>query len=789
MDTKVVKFFNKLAFVTLITTLFVSLFFFVPYIPVTLVAGKGFLISIGVTLTILFWLLSCFSRGSFIVPKDRLIIFAFIVPIVFLLSSIFSYSPYVSFFGSGFEVGTFGGMMIMSLIFFMSAIYFQTEKRIWRFISMLLLGALIVLIFQILYLFIDINQFLPKLLRGLVSGNLIGSWNDLALFLGLIVLVSILTLEFLDTGIIFKIFYYFLLFTSLIFIIIINMPMVWILLGLLSIIIFVYSVSLQHAGVQVVHGSNDKRKFPVIALSVIIVCAVFFIGNNSIRSLVNRYVDISNTDVRPSLSATFGVARHALARNPLIGTGPNTFIIDWALWQPKDIVNTVFWNVNFTTGFSLLSTFIVTTGLLGFTALLLFLIILFIRGVQSFRVAIRDTLSNYFIFTTLTILTYTWISIIFYTPNILMLMLAFTSSGMLIGILVYKQVIDVSEFSFLTDPRKSFFSILGLVAMMIITISVTYLYAEKFTSIIFFAKSLDVNGNKIEDIVKSENLTLNAISLDHNDAYYRSLSQIYITEIGAIVQDKSLSADTIKSGLQKLINSAQSSALLAVNQNKKQYLNQMNLGNIYSALSSLGISGSYENAVKAYDEALLLSPNRPSILLARAQLEFSNKNNEEAKKFTNQAISIKNDYVEAMLFLAQIDSREGNLSEAIRQAESTASKSPNNPEVFFMIGSYRYNNSDYTGAVSAFENAVILNPDYLDARYLLGQSYQKVGRIGDALIQYKIIKSFMPDNQVIESAINSLSKSSTPIIEPPKETLPLPTIKPIKKKLPLKTKK
>jgi len=78
--------------------------------------------------------------------------------------------------------------------------------------------------------------------------------------------------------------------------------------------------------------------------------------------------------------------------------------------------------------------------------------------------------------------------------------------------------------------------------------------------------------------------------------------------------------------------------------------------------------------------------------------------------------------------LAQIESEEGNLSGAIKQVEYAGQISPNNPTIFFKLGVLRYNSSDYNGAISAFKQAVILNPNYLDARYLLGQSYQKIGR-------------------------------------------------------------
>jgi len=291
---------------------------------------------------------------------------------------------------------------------------------------------------------------------------------------------------------------------------------------------------------------------------------------------------------------------------------------------------------------------------------------------------------------------------------------------------------------------------------MIATVFVVYIYINKFTSVIYFSKSLNPE-NTIESLARSEKMLVNAITLDKNDLYYRALSQVYINQVGVLLNDKTISQDTLKTSLQKLINLAQSSANSAVFQNPKQYLNHKNLGDIYSALVPLAVDKSYESAVVAYDKARELAPNNPAILLSRAQLELANKNNSEAKKYINQALEIKPNYTDAMFFLAQIKVSEGDSAGAIKQAEQAGEMDPNDPTIFFRLGLLRYDNSDYTGAVSAFEQAVILDPNYLNARYYLGQSYQKVGRKDDAFTQYKILNKVIPDNQVIKDAMGTLS--------------------------------
>jgi len=765
MESKKVEFFNKLSFSTILATLFISLFFFIPYVPVTLDASKGFLISIGATLALFFWLIARLGEGKFLVPKDKIILFAGAIPLVFLIASLFSSSKYISLFGSGFEIGTFGSMFVMFILFFLSAIYFQEEKRLWSFYKVVFLGAVILAVFELINMFIGFGRFMPGLLKGISAGNLVGTWNDFALFFGLIILLVLFTIEFLRSKGTFLVIQYFLLVTGLIFLVMINLPMVWILVGLFSIIIFVYSISVQQAGIKVVHG-DDKKKFPFTTLIVVFICLVFLVGNNSIGGLISRYVSLPNLDVRPLASTTSQIAVQAIKHNPFFGTGPNTFIMDWALWQPKVVAQSIYWNVDFTSGYSSLLTFAVTTGILGITAWLMFLGVFAIRGVKSLHRALRSTLSNYFTITMLMTAIYSWITIIFYTPNAIMFMFAFISSGILIGVMVFNETVHVKHFSFLGDPRNSFFSILGLMILMIATLSTTYIYAEKFASIIYFSRG-STSANTIEGLSNSEKMLTNALLLDQNDIYYRTLSQIYIAEIGLLLNDKSISEDTLKSNVQRLVTLSEQSAAAAVKQNPKQYVNYVNLGNVYSSLVPLSIPNSYEQAVVAYDKAKALAPNNPSILLSRANLEIAHKSNTEARKFIDQAIVLKADYTDAIFLLAQIETNEGNLSGAIKQAERAGQLTPNDPTVFFRLGLLRYNNSEYTGAVSAFEQAVILDPAYLNARFFLAQSYQKVGRSDDALVQYNIISKAVPDNQSVKDAIAAVKNgtSSTPTTE------------------------
>jgi tetratricopeptide (TPR) repeat protein len=254
--------------------------------------------------------------------------------------------------------------------------------------------------------------------------------------------------------------------------------------------------------------------------------------------------------------------------------------------------------------------------------------------------------------------------------------------------------------------------------------------------------------------VKSESKILKSISLDKNDTYYRGLSQIYMAEIQAIISNKTLSADTMKSATQDRITNTESVIGSAIKQNPKYYVNWANAGNVYATLLSLGVTGSYENAVSSFAEALRLSPSNPGIILAQAQLELINKDTEKAKSLIEQALAVKSNYIDAIFTRAQIKYDAGDKSGAIADAELAAKFAPRDTTVFFKLGSLKYNTADYIGAISAFEMAVILDNYNHNARYLLGLSYNKAGRADDAHTQFGILHNIFPDNQEITNAFN-----------------------------------
>ena len=76
--------------------------------------------------------------------------------------------------------------------------------------------------------------------------------------------------------------------------------------------------------------------------------------------------------------------------------------------------------------------------------------------------------------------------------------------------------------------------------------------------------------------------------------------------------------------------------------------------------------------------------------------------------------------------------RAGNFRQAFDLAAEAAQRNPDEPRNFFLAGKALVHLEQSDVSVRWFEQAIKLNPDYPEPRYLLSQVYRKLGRIEDA---------------------------------------------------------
>lgn len=669
---------DRISFWSIFSVIVLLPIFFLPFTNIPIETAKTLLLVLGLVVAIISWAAARFSDGKIIVPKSLLMISLLGIIVVSLISSIFSSPLNVSMFGVMLDIGSFWFMVCVLLLTFMTSLVVREDKKAKMIIKGLVVSSVVVLVFQIA------RFFLPDVLSlGVLepkTGNVFGSWNSLGIFGGMMVLISLFVFEFVKITKKQKIVFGILLFLSLFLVASVNFVLVWQLIGIFALILFVYKISITSTSSE---EDRHKKEFPIISFGVIILSLLFFISGQFIGSVLPNALSLYNVEVNPSLSATFNVAKEVFKQDPVLGTGPNRFSEVWSLYKSDIINNSQFWNTPFSTGFGLIPTFMVTTGILGSLSWIVFLILLFVIGTKNTFATINKKDSTVLLYFLIAI--YLIVISILYSAGVTLLLLAFAFIGIFIGISSSRLDKNIT-FSFLDDPRKSFFSILFLVILMIASAGVTFKYAERFVSVFYFGNAL--SSTTIESAEASIG---RALLLNQNDLYLRTYSQVYLSKINSLLSNNTELTDEQRVSLQTSLTGAENGAIAATKYNPNNYLNFDMLGFVYKNSASLGVEGASAKAIEAYTEASRLNPKNPLLKLELARVSFIDKKTKEAKDFALESIAIKPDFVQGLIFLAQIEKELGNNAAAVSYAEKALFLFPQDKDLIEYVNSLRNN--------------------------------------------------------------------------------------------------
>jgi len=676
--------FDRVSFLSLFLTIVLLPFFFLPFTSISVETGKGLLLVVGLTVCVISYAIARFFDGKIVLPRSKCLLAGAGVVLVFLLSALFAKVSQVSFFGTMLDVGTFYFVFSAFLLMLMSSIILGDPKNARIVLFGAILSSGLVLIFQIAHLFIPEILSLGALTDK--TSNVLGSWNALGLFAGFSALVLLLVVEFFQTTKLEKLLFQTLIILSLFLIAAVNFPLVWMLLGFFTLIIFVYKVSIA-GGVKAPEDASTsegkKGHFPIFSFSVIIIALFFFVSGQFAGNILPSRLGILNNEVSPSLGATMLVTKSVLKADPILGIGPNRFAEAWAMHKPVAINGTQFWDVSFSSGSGLLPTFAATTGSLGTLAWLAFFILLIWSGVKSIFSSIRNG-ENWETMAFFVLSVYLFVACFFYSTGAVIFLLAFAFSGVFAGLSGRSVSGGEISISFLDDHRKSFFSILFIVLMIIVSAALAFKYIERFSSVSYFGKAL-----KAPNVEVAEKAITKALGLYVNDLYLRTYAQVYLVKLDSLVKKTDSLSDTEKVDLQTSLSQAKSGAEGATIYNPKNYLNFKLLGSVYQTAFTLGVKDVDDKALEAYKMASMLNPLNPGLKLDMASASIALKKIKEAKDYANAAITLKPDYIDALLVLSQIMRSEGDNRQALSYAERALSLAPTNENLIKYVNALK----------------------------------------------------------------------------------------------------
>jgi tetratricopeptide (TPR) repeat protein len=720
--------------------------FTLPFITAPLALSKSLLFYFGISLALFFWFLARLQKGEVKIPKSILLLATGIIAIVWFASSLFSSNPTLSLLGAGYEIDTLLFFLFMFFGLFLISIFFQSEKRVLIFYIVIFLAALVAFLFQFFHTIFRLD-IIPLKIFPLVTSNLIGGWNDFAIFFGFVALVSLVLLEMFRFKKFMKVILLASVLLSLLAMMAVNFFIGWIIFGFFVLILFVYTFY------KAFFISSATPS--ILRLSFFIFLAIlFFILARGILGDFTTFLNTNTFDVRPSWSATADIIKQSIKQNPVLGSGPNTFLYDWLKFKPSSINMTLFWNTRFTSGIGHFPSMVATAGILGGLSLLAFLAAFLFYGLKVLSCEGNDLLRALLITSLLSSL-YLWTFVVFYSPGFTIVALAFLSTGLLVAMLVRLEKIKVIELSFFKNPKAGFISVLAIVLLIFGSVSSLYFFAQKGRAAYFYDRAIKI-FNTEGNLDKAENNLIKAVNLDSQDEYFRTLSELDLLKIQQLLSRTDLSTDELRMQFQNTLAAAIQNAQQSTKANPHDPLNWMQLGRVYESVVPLKIAGADAMAISSYEEALKYSPFDPTPFLASARVEIQAQKIKEARNYIQSALNLKGDFAAALLLLAQIEAQEGNLKEAIAQTEQTALLVPNDIGVLFQLGLLYYQDNNLEKSRFALERAVSLDENYANARYFLGLVYDTQGMKSKAIEQFENIVRTNPENQEVQKILSNL---------------------------------
>lgn len=763
---KVAEWLNTIAQNLFILTLGLSPLLFIPTPLVPLAYSKVLLLIIGVVTALVLQSLAILRSGTVTLRAPIPLIAMAGVFLVMLVSAVLSGDVRDGLVGNAFGTQTVSFVGLLLLIAFASLMLKDSKIAVMR-LYLLFLGSSVVLgLFHVTRFFIGADSLSLGIFGSTVSTPL-GGWNDLALYFGAVLLIALVVAEQLPLSKINKVLLAALALLSLVILAVVNFVFVWAVLALVSIVLLMFNLTKHRfSSSQLPFESDTSGSITSIVLSasVFLVSALFFIGGSTFGPMIGNYTDINYLEVRPSLTATFDIARQSLKENALLGIGPNKFIDAWRMYKDQSINQTIFWNTNFEAGNGYITTSLITTGVLGFIAWVLFLGLLLWSGMKLlFRHPHQDRFWQFVSISSFVTAIYLWGMSVVYVPSASTLILAAAATG--IFVTTYVSMIPGREWTMSVMNNRNFGLVLILASMLTIFGSIGSLYfvGQHYLALYNFNHTLTniKPGDNLDDILNSIE---SAYQLSANDNFARQVAAYSLSQMEVLLtaEDTNENAELFREVAQNSISAAQT----AVEKDKTEPLNWVMLGRVYSTLTVAGVEGAYDRATEAFTKANELDPQNPLILLLSAQATARTGDNQSALQLAERAVSMKSNYIDALLLLTQLEIAAGNVNTAIERAQAVATLEPNNPARYYQLGILHSADGDTDAAVSAFERAVALDNSFSNARYFLALNYAELGRPEEAKEQLEIVLQLNPGNELVVDLINQLDETGTITIAP-----------------------
>ncbi|MDO8583858.1 MAG: tetratricopeptide repeat protein [bacterium] len=730
------------------------------------------------------WLLKGVLAGRMHVTRNWIHFSGLLFVIAYLITSIFSVHRFASFVGNGGqEPWSFITVLTGCAFVFLMANEVRTTKQVYDYVFLFLVSALIVGIFGLCQL---LGWFpLSWAFTHIKNFTTVGSIYSLASFL-VIPLIMASAIAFhgcrdnvcllgrdSGAGKAARVLVWAVMAVAFVVLILVDFWVPWavLLVGALAIVLAGY-------GREKKIGHPAKLALPGVLVLVGIALLIF-----------KMPLDLKlPTEVSPSFSASYDIAKQALKTEPLLGSGPGTWVYNYALLRSPGVNASPFWNIRFDRSISAFFTLLPTIGIVGMIFWLLFL--LAVAG-KSIGHLIRE--KNDDLWYASVLIFAAWIGMVvlhfLYNFNMAHAFLFWLLTGLLAGIAARETLVMEVNISSLHKSLVMGGGIVGMVAC----VAVFWMVGQRYAADVAFGKAVHAYQARQPFEAVIPNLERAVAWNGMDDGYVRNLAQGHLLKALSELQANP-SADKFKS-IQDEIALAldlanKSASMVPVNVD-----NWANLGMQYFNIASF-TRGADEAAIKNYTEAIKREPQNPAffdqiaqIFLLRAdayrtlldtkdakQKAEAKKNMEDNSNYAAEAlkksIALKSDYLPAHYHLAQWYERQGKTREAIAELTGVLKVRNTDVGVAFELAMAYYADQQKDNAIQLLEQIVKVDAKNVNARWYLALMYEEGKRLNDALAQFMELSKQVPDNAAVKQRLENLQKKGIKTTGKLEEPLP-----------------
>jgi tetratricopeptide (TPR) repeat protein len=720
--------------------------------------------------------------------------------LAFLIATIFSVDRYHSVFGFfGNPVNGLISVTAAILAYYLIVSYISKERisLIWWAIT--LSGSIVVL-----WSFLATMRFVPLDVLRYISPSLTGSFTSLAVFLGMMLPVFIVSFSLVDndaiSGLKRRILSFALFVVTVLDVITLSVLHGYVQWYTILIAVGLLLVFTMSRLVKISQKANGMIIFVFLALFLL-----WFWG----QPIITRTAIQPEASINYSLS--FDIAKEAIKNNPLFGSGPGTYGYNFSLHRPKDLNRSGQYDIRFYSDRGAFMESISTVGLAGMISLVVVVLTYVSTAVHAFMRSQDDDvkmISLGLFISSVVALIYG----MFWAVDGVIIIYGILIGALTIGLLRGSLSSDVDQKLSLTmasSPQHalSFAFLSILVAVGVIFGFVTL--GKMFVADVHAGNALRARATG--DFTRSSDLFRKAVVLNAQEGRYFTVISQYGLDLANVELAKP-EEERNNDAVVQYVNGATGAAASGKELMPNDVLANETKGFVYENSGGF-VSGAVPAALSAYERAGELEPFNPylDIAVGRLKLVEAQAQGEGAEAEKNEIIEDAKTYFEsakekttfdyegqslslfapAHYYLSVVEEALGNTDEAIdamtTALQVTQFNTGSQQQLLSRQINYGFNlarllqvrgtDEDMKNAENLLQQIIGVNDQEVNSHLSLGLLYERQGKRDEAVSEYKKILEIIPQEdekarENIQNLVDTVEQGGSNIDTSQNDTVP-----------------